>query len=332
MSSVLKTAREVLAIEAEGIIRLQERLNGNFEQAVDMILAASGKVIATGIGKSGIVARKIMATLNSTGTTAIYLHPVEALHGDLGMVHPGDVVIALSHSGHTQEMVMLVPHFKDHGAQVVAFTGGLDSPLARASDLVVDCGVEREACPLGLAPTASTTAALAMGDALAVVLMEKRAFKAEDFRHHHPGGNLGQRLSLTVDEVMPPLEEVPSVRPSASAEEAIRAIDAGGLGTVLITSRGRLLGIFTDGDLRRAVVSGRPLGQTPVKELMTANPLTIPSGTLAADALHLMEEKLITALPVLDRQGRLKGLVHLHDVLGRGTVSLKHFDPCGESA
>jgi arabinose-5-phosphate isomerase len=193
MSSILDTAREVLAIEAQGITRLIDRLDHNFEAAVELILASPGKVIATGIGKSGIVARKIMATMNSTGTTAIFLHPVEALHGDLGMVNAGDVVLALSHSGETVELVYLIPVLKEHGAKVVALTGGLDSALAKAADLVIDCGVEREACPLGLAPTTSTTAALAMGDALAVVLIEKRRFKAEDFRRHHPGGKLGER-------------------------------------------------------------------------------------------------------------------------------------------
>ncbi|MCA1906562.1 MAG: KpsF/GutQ family sugar-phosphate isomerase [Desulfarculus sp.] len=324
MSSILDTAREVLAIEAQGITRLIDRLDHNFEAAVELILASPGKVIATGIGKSGIVARKIMATMNSTGTTAIFLHPVEALHGDLGMVNAGDVVLALSHSGETVELVYLIPVLKEHGAKVVALTGGLDSALAKAADLVIDCGVEREACPLGLAPTTSTTAALAMGDALAVVLIEKRRFKAEDFRRHHPGGKLGERLSLTVSQVLPSGGAPPAIGPEASAAQAAWAIQEGDLGVVLIVERGRLLGIFTDGDLRRAVLKGVNLAQAPVTAVMTKNPTCIGPTTLAADALHLMEQKLITALPILDEEGRVLGLVHLHDLLGRGQVSFRN--------
>ncbi len=329
-SSILDTAREVLATEAEGITRLIDRLDHNFEAAVELILASPGKVIATGIGKSGIVARKIMATMNSTGTTAIFLHPVEALHGDLGMVNAGDVVLALSHSGETVELVYLIPVLKEHGAKVVALTGGLDSALAKAADLVIDCGVEREACPLGLAPTTSTTAALAMGDALAVVLIEKRRFKAEDFRRHHPGGKLGERLSLTVSQVLPPEGAMPAIGPEASAAQAVRAIQQGDLGVVLILDQGRLLGIFTDGDLRRAVLKGVDISRAPVTEVMTKRPTTIGPETLAADALHLMEEKLITALPILDEEGRVLGLVHLHDLLGRGQVSFRNH--CGNGA
>ncbi len=323
MSSVLKTAREVLTIEAEGILRLRSRLGEGFERAVELILASPGKVITTGIGKSGIVARKIMATLNSTGTTSIYLHPVEAMHGDLGMVSPGDVVLALSHSGETGELVELIPVLKEHGAEVVAFTGGMDSSLAAAADVVVNCGVEREACPLGLAPTASTTAALAMGDALAVVLIEKRQFNAEDFRRHHPGGKLGEHLSLRVSEVMLKGAQVPSVRPSAKAAQAVEAIQQGDLGTVLITSRGRLKGIFTDGDLRRTVLKGVDLRSTPVSEVMTPDPFSVPPETTAAEALHIMEERLITALPVVAEGRKVLGIVHLHDLLGRGRVSFK---------
>lgn len=323
MTSVLKIAREVLSLEAEGIMRLRSRLGESFEKAVELILASPGKVITTGIGKSGIVARKIMATLNSTGTTSIYLHPVEAMHGDLGMVHPGDVVLALSHSGETGELVELIPVLREHGAGVVAFTGGLDSALAQASDLVVDCGVEREACPLGLAPTTSTTAALAMGDALAVVLIEKREFNAEEFRRHHPGGKLGEHLSLKVSDVMLGGSKLPSVRPSVSAAEALEVIHQGDLGTVLITSRGVLKGIFTDGDLRRTVMKGVDLKTTPVSQIMTPDPLSISPEETAAEALHIMEEKLITALPVVESGGKVLGIVHLHDILGRGRVSFK---------
>ncbi|MFZ5585959.1 MAG: KpsF/GutQ family sugar-phosphate isomerase [Thermodesulfobacteriota bacterium] len=323
-SSVLKTAREVLALEAAALGRLAQRLDHNFERAVEMILASSGKVIATGIGKSGIVARKIMATMNSTGTNAIYLHPVEAIHGDLGLVYPGDVVLALSYSGETQELVGLIPMLREHGAQIVALTGGLNSSLARSADVVLDCAVEREACPLGLAPTTSTTAALAMGDALAVVLIERRGFKAEDFRRHHPGGKLGERLSLQVREVMLTGKAVPSIGQNAGAAKAIAVIQKGDLGVVLITERGKLLGIFTDGDLRRAVIKGVDLARAKVGQVMTKNPLAVGPEALAADALHLMEQKLITALPIVDAQRRVLGIVHLHDLLGRGQVSFRN--------
>ena len=323
MSAILKTARQVLAIEAAGIIRLKKRLNAGFEQAVKLILDSPGKVIATGIGKSGIIAHKITATLNSTGTNAIFLHPVEALHGDLGMVGPGDVALALSHSGETAELLDLIPVLREGGAKVVAMTGGLKSTLANMADAVVDCSVEREACPLGLAPTASTTAALAMGDALAVVLLEKRRFNAEDFRRRHPGGKLGERLSLMVSEVMRKGKEVPTIRPTASLAQAAKAIDRGRLGVVLITSRGILQGVYTDGDVRRAVVARLDMTKTPVSRVMSKKPYCLPPHHLAADALHLMEEKLITSLAVVDPAGRVLGVVHLHDLLGRGQVSFR---------
>ena len=327
-SSILKSARRVLTLEAEAILRLKSRLGESFEQAVALILASPGRVIATGIGKSGIVARKIMATLNSTGTNAIFLHPVEALHGDLGMVQAGDVVLALSHSGETVELLYLLPALKERGAKVVAMTGGLFSPLAQAADVVIDCGVEREACPLGLAPTTSTTAALAMGDALAVVLIEKRRFKAEDFRRHHPGGKLGERLSLKVSQVMLTGPQVPVIGPQASAASAVKVIDQGDLGTVLITSRGKLLGIFTDGDVRRAVLRGLDLSKLTVGQVMTKDPKAVEPGTMAAEALHIMEEKLITALPIVGPKGKVMGIVHLHDLLGRGQVSfVNHHQP-----
>jgi len=330
MSSILKSARRVLTLEAEAILKLKPRLGQSFEQAVRLILASPGKVIATGIGKSGIVARKIMATLNSTGTNAIFLHPVEALHGDLGMVQEGDVVLALSHSGETVELLYLLPSLKERGAKVVALTGGMSSHLAQAADVVIDCGVEREACPLGLTPTTSTTAALAMGDALAVVLIEKRHFKAEDFRRHHPGGKLGERLSLKVSQVMLKGGQVPVIGPKASAAQAVQVIDQGDLGTVLITSRGKLLGIYTDGDVRRAMLKGLDLGALTVEQVMTKAPQAVGPESLAADALHIMEEKLITALPIVNAKGRVLGIVHLHDLLGRGQVSFgNHHQPGG---
>jgi arabinose-5-phosphate isomerase len=323
MTDILQSAREVLAIEAEGILRLQSRLGEGFERAVRLILESPGKVITTGIGKSGIIARKIMATLNSTGTTSIFLHPVEALHGDLGMVSPGDVVLAISHSGETGELVDLLPVLRDNGAVVVAMTGGLSSALAKESDVVIDCGVEREACPLGLAPTASTTAALAVGDALAVVLIQKRRFNAEDFRRTHPGGRLGEHLSLKVREVMLTGERAPRVSPADSGDRLVEVLHRGDLGTVLVAEGDRLAGIFTDGDLRRLVVAGQGVAGSAAGELMTPDPATVDPEATAAEALHLMEERLITALPVVSAGGRLEGVVHLHDLLGRGRVSFK---------
>jgi arabinose-5-phosphate isomerase len=323
VSDVLKTARRVLTIEAEGISRLKKRLNSGFTRAVEIIYQSPGKVIATGIGKSGIVARKIMATLSSTGTTSVFMHPVEALHGDLGLVAPGDVVLAVSNSGETDELVELIPSLRENGAKIIALTGGLKSSLARTADAVVDCGVEREACPLGLAPTASTTAALAIGDALAVVLLEKHRFNAEDFRRRHPGGRLGDRLSLKVSEVMITGKSVPTMRPGDSAALAVDIIDKGDLGTVLITARGILRGIFTDGDIRRAVLVGVDMTRTPVRDLMSSNPHSIGPEALAADALHIMEEKQITALAIVDKKNKVLGILHLHDLLGRGQVSFK---------
>ncbi len=269
MTDILKSARQVLSLEAEGILNLKKRLGPSFVAAVELILASPGKVVATGIGKSGIIAKKIVATMCSTGTNAIFLHPVEALHGDLGLVAQGDVVLAFSHSGETSELLDLLPSLREAGAQIVAFTGDLQSSLAKAADQVLDCGVAREACPLNLAPTTSTTAALAMGDALAVVLIEKRQFNQSDFRKRHPGGKLGERLSLRVSEVMLAGERVPLVKPSLRADRAVTVMDQGDLGTVLIASRGKLLGIFTDGDVRRAVVAGRDLAKLSVAEVMT---------------------------------------------------------------
>ncbi|KIX15561.1 KpsF/GutQ family protein [Dethiosulfatarculus sandiegensis] len=318
---MLATARNVLTIEADGVRGLIDRLGPDFIKATEMILESQGKVITTGIGKSGIVARKIMATLNSTGTTSLFLHPVEALHGDLGMVDKNDVILALSNSGETAELLDLIPALKDGGAKIVALTGNTHSTLARVADAVLDCHVEREACPLGLAPTTSTTATLAMGDALSVVLIEKRRFNAEDFRRRHPGGHLGDRLSLKVSQVMEPMASSPTAGPNDHLTQAIKIMDKGDIGTVLIQDQGYLKGIFTDGDLRRLILSGGTVENTMVYEVMTADPFRLHPETMAADALHLMEEKLISALPIVDHEDKLLGIVHLHDLLGRGQVS-----------
>jgi arabinose-5-phosphate isomerase len=322
MKDVLTSAREVLDIEAQAILQIKERLDKGFEDAVRLILESPGKVVTTGIGKSGIVARKITATLASTGTTSVFLHPVEAQHGDLGMVSRGDVVLALSNSGGTAELVGLLPALKNAGAKIVSLTGGLNSELARASDAVVDCQVEREACPLGLAPTTSTTAALAVGDALAIVLMQSHRFKEEDFRARHPAGKLGEHLSLKVSEVaLLDGERIPSVSADSPGSTALRIMDKGDIGTVLITKDNKLLGIFTDGDIRRCILQGVDLSKTPVSQVMSAGPMTVSPNDKAAHALQIMEHKLISALPIVDEDMQVLGIVHLHDLLGRGQVS-----------
>ena len=317
--NLLDLAKEVLTIESEGIAALIPKLDASFAKAVDLIYRAKGRVIITGVGKSGIVGRKLVATLNSTGTSALFLHPVEAMHGDLGMVSKEDVVLALSNSGETKELTILLPSLERLGAPVIVFTGRLTSTLARHSRVAIDTGVPREACPLGLAPTASTTAMLAMGDALAVVLLTKRGFQASDFRRFHPGGSLGERLTLAISEVMRRGAEVPSIRGEETLAEAVREIDAKRLGAALVVDRRRTLkGIITDGDLRRALKKWGNIQDKKVKDLMTPKPRCIGPGALASQALELMEHQAITVLPVVDENQVVLGIVHLHDLLGRG--------------
>ncbi|MBM4273142.1 MAG: KpsF/GutQ family sugar-phosphate isomerase [Deltaproteobacteria bacterium] len=319
MSKLLDLAREVLTIEAEGIAALIKKLDAGFLKALDLIYRAKGRVIVTGVGKSGIVGRKLVATFNSTGTPALFLHPVEAMHGDLGMVSPDDVVLALSNSGETKELTILLPSLKRLETPVIAFTGRLQSTLARHSQVAIDTGVPREACPLGLAPTASTTAMLAMGDALAVALLTKRGFKATDFRRFHPGGTLGERLSLAISEVMLTGERIPLSRPEHPLEEAIQEMDQKKLGASLVVDRqGVLKGIITDGDLRRALKKWGNILEKRAKEVMTPNPRAVGPGARASQALELMEHHAITVLPVVDEARRVLGIVHLHDLLGRG--------------
>ncbi len=318
-SHVLKLAKEVLTIEAEGISGLISKLDYNFSQAVNIILKAAGRVIITGVGKSGIVARKIVATLNSTGTPALFLHPVEAMHGDLGIISPQDVVLALSNSGETSELNILLPSLKRLGVPLIALTGRIESTLGRHSDVIIDVGVPREACPLGLAPTASTTAALAMGDALAVALLNQRGFQASDFRRFHPAGNLGARLSLAINEVMLSGERVPRVNQNLKLTEALHEIDQKGFGaTLVVDEAGVLKGIFTDGDLRRCLRKYSSIQDKIVMEVMTASPYAIGPESLASQALEFMEQKAITVLPVVDAQQKVLGIIHLHDLLGRG--------------
>jgi len=317
--SIIEDARDVLKIEADGILDLVDRIDDRFERMVEMIVSSKGRLIVGGIGKSGIVGRKIVATLNSTGTRSLFLHPVEAMHGDLGMVCPDDIFLALSNSGETDELNLLLPSIRSIGCTIIAFTGNPQSTLASHSDIVIDTGVAREACPLGLAPTASTTAQLAMGDALAVVLINRKHFKSADFRRFHPGGSLGQRLAQRVRDIMLTGDAVPLVPLTTPLAEAVERIDRLNLGAVFVVGGEKALaGIITDGDIRRAVARRRPLDRLAVEEIMTPDPLTIAPETPAYDALNLMETHQITILPITDEGRRVVGILHLHDILGKG--------------
>lgn len=318
-------AREALNIEAKGIYAVRDALGQEFVQAVDLImLCPPNRLIITGIGKSGLIGQKMAATFNSTGTPSCFLHPVEAMHGDLGMVGPNDVVLAISYSGETTELNRLLASLKERAVPVIAMTGNIRSSLAEQAVVVLSVAVPMEACPLGLAPTASTTATLALGDALAVALLQRRRFRAEDFRRNHPGGSLGERLKVAVREVMLTGDKVPMISETAAFDEAIAELNSKNLGAVLITSAvGELRGIITDGDLRRYLISRLLPGAqrksgADIAEIMTATPVSIGPDLMAADALSLMQEKDITVLAVLDAAGRVQGLLHLHDLLGKG--------------
>lgn len=313
-------AARVLSVEAAGIQGLKDKLDGNFKRAVELLLRAPGKVVVTGMGKSGLIGRKIASTLASTGTPAFFLHPAEGLHGDIGMVLPGDVVMALSNSGETQEIISLLTVFKRLGLPLIALTGDRKSTLASHADAVIDVGVREEACPMGLAPTASTTAALAMGDAIAVVLFEEKGFSARDFAMLHPGGALGRKL-LTVQDLMHSGEEIPLVAMHAPLKDALFAISAKRLGvTGVLDESGRLAGVITDGDVRRAMAGGVDLYRAVAAEIMTAGPKRIFSSELAASALRKMQEYSITSLFVFDSGDDEKpaGIVHIHDLLKAG--------------
>lgn len=319
VDQALNEAIAVLKLEADSIIGLAQRLDDQFVQLVDLICNRSGRVIIGGIGKSGIIARKIAATLNSTGTRSLFLHPVEAMHGDLGMVGPDDIFLALSATGETDELNILLPSIHSLGCPIVAFTGNTESTLARHSNFVIDVGVEREACPLGLAPTCSTTAMLAMGDALAVVLINRKQFKSDDFQRFHPGGALGQRLAGKVDDIMLTGSAVPSVCLAANMSDAIAELNRHNLGVILILDDlGVLKGIITDGDIRRKVADGKPINALKVDEMMTVEPHVAESETPAYDALNKMEKHQITVLPIVDGKRKVKGILHLHDILGKG--------------
>ncbi|MBU4503282.1 MAG: KpsF/GutQ family sugar-phosphate isomerase [Proteobacteria bacterium] len=316
---IIKEAIEVLKIEAEGILGLIDRIDGNFSKMVELIFNSSGRAIVGGIGKSGIVGRKIVATLNSTGTRSIFLHPVEAMHGDLGMVCQDDIFLALSCSGETDELNILLPSIRNIGCKVIAFTGNIHSTLAKNSDIIINVSVEKEACPLGLAPTASTTAMLAMGDALAVVLINKKHFKPSDFKKIHPGGILGQRLSSKVKDIMLTGKAVPRVFAGTSMEIAIDEINRLELGTTLVITEDKILtGIITDGDIRRIIAKKKNILELTVEDVMTKNPRTVGPDSPAYDALNIMEQYQITILPTTNSIGKVEGILHLHDILGKG--------------
>ncbi len=313
-------AKVVLTIESDGILAVRDRLGNEFEQAVDMIMACPTRLVVTGIGKSGLVGQKISATLNSTGTPSFFLHPVEAMHGDLGMVSATDVVLAISYSGETAELNSLLASLRERSVRIIGMTGEMTSTLANFAAVTLNVAIPKEACPLGLAPTTSTTATLALGDALAVALLNRKQFRAEDFRRNHPGGSLGERLKVAVSEVMLTGDAVPQIGMEASLAETIYELNRKNLGAVAITDHGGVLeGIVTDGDIRRCLSSGGSIEATPLSEVMTHKPVTITGETMAADALSLMQRKEITILGVVDgTKTELAGILHLHDLLGKG--------------
>lgn len=324
MNEMETDAQKVLQMEAEAILDLIPRVDAHFDAAVDMILACQGRVVMTGMGKSGIIAHKISATLASTGTPSFYLHPAEGFHGDLGMVTADDVVIAMSNSGETGEVLNILPSLRRIGAKLIAMVGNPDSTLAKNADVVLNVGVKKEACPLGLAPTSSTTAALAFGDALAMALMGKHQFTSKQFAMFHPGGSLGRKLLLTVGDIMHGGSENPVVRGSATVTEALFIITDKGLGAVsVVDENGIMIGLLTDGDIRRGLSQGVGFLQRPVTELMTKEPKYITKEKLAAQALHIMEKhkpKPITVLPVIDEGRHVIGLLHMTDLVRQGVM------------
>ncbi len=316
----LAKARAVLDIEAQGLAAVRDRLDESFVRALEIMASCSGRVVITGLGKSGLVGRKIAATLSSTGTPSFFLHPVEGAHGDLGMIRHEDVIVAISNSGETDELNNILPSLRTLAGHVISLTGGLHSTMAGLSDVVIDTSVPCEACPLGVAPTASTTAALAVGDALAVCLIDWKSFALDDFRRFHPGGALGQRLTRKVEELMRS-SQLPVVPSGASLAHALEVLNAGRLGCVcVLDAGGRLLGLLTDGDVRRLVCANRLVMDAVVDTIMNASPLHASPGQKAAEVLDLMESRAITVLPVVAPDQTLAGMVHMHDVLGQGRL------------
>ncbi|MAT52794.1 MAG: D-arabinose 5-phosphate isomerase [Porticoccaceae bacterium] len=320
-TDLLQSARRTIALEAEAVQQLDARIDQDFLTACELIMQCQGRTIVTGMGKSGHIGRKIAATLASTGSPSFFVHPGEASHGDLGMITGNDVVIAISSSGSTAEVVTLLPLIKRLGVPLISMTGNAASPLAKAADAILDIGVAKEACPLDLAPTTSTTVTLVMGDALAIALLEARGFTAEDFAFSHPGGALGRKLLLRVEDIMHHGSEVPRVREHSLLRETLLEMTEKGFGmTTVISDSDELLGVFTDGDLRRAIDRGQDINAITVGQVMTRNGRTIAGDMLAAEALHIMETAKITALVVEDEHHHPIGLVHMHDILRAGIM------------
>ena len=318
---LLALAREVLEIESRAVDQLRNGLDEDFAAACKLIMATPGRVVVTGMGKSGHISGKIAATLASTGTPAFFMHPAEASHGDLGMITKHDLMLAVSYSGETEEVVTILPLVKRMGARLITMTGKPKSTLARAADVHLNVGVAEEACPLNLAPTASTTATLAMGDALAVALLKNRGFTAEDFALSHPSGSLGKRLLLRVSDVMRSDDDVPSVGPDVKLRDGLMEMTQKGLGmTAVVADDGKILGIFTDGDLRRALDAGADVHTTPMSDVMHTNCKTTTSKVLAAEAIHILEENKITSLLVADDSGTLVGALNIHDLFRAGIM------------
>ncbi len=321
---VINSAKKVLEIEARAIKNLLKSVDDNFAKAVDLILSCKARIIVTGVGKSGLIGKKISATLSSTGTASFFLESAEAFHGDLGMILENDIILAISNSGETEEINKLLPFLKKNGNKIIAFTGNKKSTLAKKSDIVINIHVEKEACSLGLAPTASTTAALAMGDALAIALLDKRGFKKKDFIRLHPGGTLGKRLMLRIEDIMITGKNIPLANENALLIDAIKEITRKNQGfTCIINKKGKLTGVITDGDLRRAIQQNVDFKRQRAKEIMTLNPLTIEKKKFVAEAIERMEKKAITSLVIVDKLKRPIGIVHLHDLLGRNEFKIK---------
>ena len=318
---IIDKAKEVLQIEADCILSLKEKISSAFEELVNVICNSNGRVIISGIGKSGLIGKKIVATLISTGTHAMFLHPVEAVHGDLGMVSKDDIFIGISNSGETQELNQIFPVIKEFGCTIAGFTGNTRSTMAGFCDLIIDTAVEKEACPFNMAPTSSTTAQLAMGDALAVVLITKKKFKKSDFMKSHPGGALGQRLQCRVGEIMFEASAVPHVEKGATLTSAIQEMDRFRRGAVIVLDKDKkLAGIITDGDIRHLLASKMTdLTHLTVDEVMTPNPRHLTGESYLYEALNMMEKFQITVLPIVDQDTRIEGILHLHDILGKGS-------------
>lgn len=319
---IIAKGRDVVRIEGEAVINLADSVDENFSKTVKLIFESKGRVVFTGMGKSGIIARKIVATMNSTGTAAIYMHPTDALHGDLGMVRKEDVVILVSKSGHTEELHQLIPMLKRIGVTIIGMLGEMNSKIAKDCDIVLNVSVKEEACPHDLAPTASTTVSLVMGDALAIALLELRGFTIEDFALLHPGGSLGKRLSLKISEIMIKGKDIPIVNEKASIKDTILEITSKRLGTTCVVDEtGKLTGVITDGDLRRLLERTLEIQNLSAAELMTKNPKTISKEFLASFAIQQMEKFNITSLIVADKNNKPEGIIHLHDLVKLGLQS-----------